>query len=335
MPRLARIPVVVVAVALAGGVSACGSTETPAAAAVDANGNQVVTVAANTDFTKPVQITVPKVDAIRAKVPKAILDRGRLVIGSGALPNGSPPLNYIGVDQRTLTGVEIDLSRLVAGVFGLTADEQNASWQNMFVRIQSGQFDVGFSNITVTEERKNQGYDFASYRQDNLGFEVNRNSTWNFDGNYQSLAGKTVAVDTGTNQEKILVEWQTKLRAEGKALEIRNFADRNSTYLALASGRVDAYLYPNPSIAHHALQTANTPNPTRSGGTYSGAGATLQGLIAATTKKGNGLAEPLAEAIDYLIEHGQYAQVLAAYGLKDEAVAKSEVNPAGLPVTNS
>ncbi|MBM7772984.1 polar amino acid transport system substrate-binding protein [Actinokineospora baliensis] len=302
---------------------------------MDASGNTVVTVAANTDFTTPVQLTVPKVEAIRAKVPKAILDRGTLVIGVGGLPNSTPPLDLIGSDQKTLTGSEPDLGRLVAAVLGLTPDVQNASWQNLFVRLKSGQFDAGFSNITVTEERKTQGLDFASYRKDNLGFEVNKNSTWNFDGTYQSLAGKTVAVNTGTNQEKILLEWRNKLQAEGKTLEIRNFADITSTYLALSSGRIDAYFYPSPTVAYHAAKTASTPNPTRSAGSYSGAGATLQGLIAATTKKDSGLVEPLAEALNYLIENGQYAKLLAAYGLSDEALPRAEVNPPGLPINNT
>ncbi|GLW94378.1 transporter substrate-binding domain-containing protein [Actinokineospora globicatena] len=336
-PRSVRLSLTAAtAVVALASLSACGSSSTPPAnAAVDASGNTVVTVAGNTDFTTPVQLTVPKVEAIRAKLPKAIVDRGTLIIGVGGLPNSTPPLDLIGSDQKTLTGSEPDLGRLVAAVFGLTPDVQNASWQNLFVRLKSGQFDAGFSNITVTEERKTQGLEFASYRKDDLGFEVNKDDPWNFDGNYQSLAGKTVAVNTGTNQEKILLEWRNKLQAEGKTLEVRNFADTNSTYLALSSKRIDAYFYPNPTVAYHVAKTASTPTPTRSAGSYSGAGATLQGLIAATTKKDSGLAVPLAEAINYLIENGQYEKLLAAYGLQNEALKKSEVNPPGLPINNS
>ncbi|MET7990976.1 transporter substrate-binding domain-containing protein [Amycolatopsis sp. NPDC005232] len=331
MRRRSLLPLAAVtAVALFAG--ACGGSTQ---AATNPDGTHTVNVAANTSDEHPVTLTVPTVAEIRAKVPKAILDRGKLVIGVGALPSGFPPLAYVGTDQRTLTGAEPDLGRLVAGVLGLEPDVQNASWQNLFVRLQSGQFDAGFSNITVTEQRKQQGFDFAAYREDNLGFEVKRTSAWNFDGNYESLAGKTVAVDSGTNQEKILLEWKNRLESEGKKLDVRNFADKNSTYLALDSGRIDAYFAPNPGIAYHAAQTASTPNPTRSAGKYSGAGATLQGLIAATTKKGNGLVEALSEAIDYLIQHGQYKQWLAAYGLENEAVEKAAVNPPGLPLDNS
>ncbi|SEP04537.1 transporter substrate-binding domain-containing protein [Amycolatopsis saalfeldensis] len=328
--RTRSILPVLAAVALLAG--ACGgATE----AATSPRGPQSVTVAGNTADANPVQLSVTAVPEIRAKVPKKILDSGKLVIGVGALPSGFPPLAYVGADQRNLTGAEPDLGRLVAAVLGLTPEVQNASWQNLFVRIQSGQFDAGFSNITVTEQRKQQGFDFASYREDNLGFEVNKADSWNFDGNYEGLAGKTVAVDSGTNQEKILLAWQGKLKSEGKKLDVRTFGDKNSTYLALSAHRIDAYFAPNPGIAYHAAQTAKTPNPTRGAGKYSGAGSSLQGLIAATTKKGNGLAPALADAIDYLIAHGQYQKWLAAYGLGNEAVPAAQVNPPGLPLTDS
>ncbi|HEY4454482.1 MAG TPA: transporter substrate-binding domain-containing protein [Pseudonocardiaceae bacterium] len=320
--------------ALLGAVAACGTSgaSTPVKTA---NGVSIVTVAANAIAAKSVQLTVPQVAAIRAELPKSLVAGGKLVIGVGALPAGAPPLDYVGTDQQTLTGSEPDLGRLVAAVFGLTPDVENASWQNLFVRLQSGQFNVGFSNITDTELRKQQGFDFASYRQDNLGFEVKKSSTWNFDGNFENLAGKTVAVSSGTNQEKILLQWQSQLKAQGKTLNVRYFNDNNGTYLALDAGRIDAYFSPNPGVAYHVAQDANTPNPTRSAGEYSGAGASLQGLIAATTKHDDGLVKPLADAINYLISHGQYARWLAAYGLRNEALAASQVNPPGLPLDNS
>lgn len=42
-----------------------------------------------------------------------------------------------------------------------------------------------------------------------------------------------------------------------------------------------------------------------------------------------------AAAIDHVIENGQYAEVLKRWGLTTEAVEKSEINPPGLPKTES
>ncbi|MFJ4520686.1 transporter substrate-binding domain-containing protein [Streptomyces sp. NPDC088810] len=321
-----------VTLSLAGGLAACGG-DSDAATTTDTAGTVTVGRLSN-GAAKETALKVSEVKSISAHLPASVRKSGKLVIGVGALPSGSAPLNFVGSDQKTLTGSEPDLGRLVAAVLGLDPEVRNNTWENLFVGVDSGKVDVAFSNVTVTEERKKK-YEFASYRKDNLAFEVLKKSTWNFDGNYENLAGKTVTVSAGTNQEKILLEWKTKLAKEGKKLTVKYFPDQNAINLALSSGKVDAYFGPNPAIAYRARQSANTPNPTRNAGTFSGAGATLQGLIAATAKKDSGLAEPLAEALNYLIEHGQYGKWLAAYNLSSESVAKAEVNPPGLPLTNS
>lgn len=333
--RLLRGVTVSAAVAsLAAGLAACGG-DSDAATKTDSAGTGTVTVGAlSNGAAKETKLTVSEVKSISVELPKSVAKKGKLVIGVGALPAGFPPLAYVGQDQKTLTGAEPDFGRLVAEVLGLEPEVKNSTWENLFVGIDSGKVDVAFSNVTDTEERKKK-YEFSSYRQDNLAFEVTKKSTWNFDGDYKNLAGRTVAVGAGTNQEKILLEWKAKLAKEGEKLTVKYFQDNNSTYLALSSGKIDAYFGPNPGISYHITQTATTPNPTRNAGKFSGAGATLQGLIAATAKKDSGLAKPVADAINHLIENGQYAKWLAAWNLSNEAVAKSEVNPPGLPLDNS
>ncbi len=330
--RATGLAAAALAIALTAGVSACGSDD--AAQAESAAGTGTVTIGAQANgIAKPTELKVEKQQRIADSVPDAIKADGTLTIGLGALPTGFPPLAFVGDDDKTLTGAEPDLGRLVAAVLGLKPEINNATWDNLFVGIDSGKTEVGFSNITDTEQRKEK-YDFASYRQDNLGFSVKAGNTWNFDKNYKNLAGLKVAVGAGTNQEKILVTWQEKLKAEGKTLEIKYFADTPSTFKAIVSGQIDGYFGPNPGIAYQISRTQGTPDAVRNAGVYSGAGESLQGLIAATTKKDNQLAKALADAINYLIENGQYKQWLAAYNLDTEAVETSQVNPPGLPKSN-
>ncbi|MFF0777803.1 transporter substrate-binding domain-containing protein [Streptomyces sp. NPDC003720] len=320
---------------LATGLAACGGNSDAATSTTsDAKSGEVVVGQVSNGAAKQTTIKVSEVKSISTELPAAIKKSGKLEIGIGALPAGFPPLAYVGDDQKTLTGSEPDLGRLVAAVLGLKPEVKNSTWENLFVGIDSGKVDVAFSNVTDTEERKRK-YEFAAYRQDNLAFLVAKKNTWNFDGDYEHLAGKTIAVASGTNQERILLEWKAKLAKEGKKLNVKYFQDSTSTYLALNSGKVDASFGPNPGFAYHNRQVAGTPNATRTAGTYSGAGASLQGLIAATAKKDSGLAKPLADAINYLIKNGQYTEWLKAYNLSNEAVAKSEVNPPGLPLDNS
>ncbi|MFF9489738.1 ABC transporter substrate-binding protein [Streptomyces sp. NPDC014676] len=273
------------------------------------------------------RVTTDKVDSIAAGVPEEIRERGtlELVQSSGS----AAPLNFHATDNKTLIGVEPDIAHLVADVLGLKPKFHAVSWENIFVGLDSAKYDVGFSNITVTEERKEK-YDFATYREDNLGFEAKKGSGQKVTGP-KDVAGQTVAVQSGTNQEKLLIEWSKENEKAGREpVNIKYYQNDSDTYLALQSGRIDLYLGPNPTAAYHAATTGKTEVV----GTYSGAGSTLQGLIAATTKKDSGLAEPLADALNHVIDNGTYAKVLERWGLSDEAVTKSEINPPGLPRTN-
>jgi polar amino acid transport system substrate-binding protein len=310
-------------------LAACGGSGS------DAKADGTVDVGAlSNGAAKETSLTVPAVESIRAELPPQIRDAGVLDIGVGFLPAGSPPLGFTGTDDQTLTGSEPDLARLVGAVLGLKVQLTNATFENMFVGIDSGRTDVGFSNITDTEERKKK-YDFATYREDNLAFETLASNPLTFTGDPQVLAGKKIYVGSGTNQEKILLQWRSQLQAQGKDIDVVYFPDPNAAEIALQSGQIDAAFDPNPEVAYHVTQSAGTPSPKRSAGTFSGAGGALQGLIAATTKKDNGLAKPVADAINHLIQTGQYQQWLAAWNLSDEAVKTSQINPRGLPTTNS
>ncbi|MEU4270718.1 ABC transporter substrate-binding protein [Streptomyces sp. NPDC026092] len=273
------------------------------------------------------RVTTAKVDSIAAKVPEKIRQRGTLEIVDSS--GSAAPLTFYATDNKTVIGVETDIASLVADVLGLKLKINTVSWENIFVGLDSAKYDVGFSNITVTEERKDK-YDFATYRKDDLAFESKKGSGLKVAGP-ADVAGRKVAVSSGTNQEKLLVEWSKENEKAGrKPVDIAYYQNASDTYLALQSGRIDLFLGPNPTAAYHAASTGKTEVV----GTYSGAGASLQGLIAATTKKDSGLVEPLADALNQVIENGTYAEVLKRWGLTAEAVTRSEINPPGLPRTN-
>ncbi|KXK59834.1 ABC transporter substrate-binding protein [Micromonospora rosaria] len=273
------------------------------------------------------RIVPARVEAVAALVPPQIRATGKLTIGVGAAASGSPPLMFTATDNRTLIGSEPDIAVAVAGILGLEPVLENTSWESLFVGMDSGKYAVGASNITVTEERKRK-YDFATYRLDNLAFAAKKGTTWKIAGP-RDVAGRRVAVSSGTNQEKILVEWSTEAERLGlDPVDIRYYQNNQATYLALGSGQIDAYLGPNPTIAYHSAVTGETEVV----GTHSGAGADLQGKIALTTKKGSGLVEALAAAVNELIRSGDYGTILARWNLANEATGTSEVNPPGLPI---
>jgi polar amino acid transport system substrate-binding protein len=271
------------------------------------------------------RVTAAKDDKIASKVPEKFRTAGELRIGGSA--GTAPPLRFYATDDKTVIGVETDIASLVSDVLGLRPKLEVSSWENLFVGLDSGSYDLGLSNITVTEARKEK-YDFATYRLDTLAFEAKKGGGWRV-REPKDVAGKVIAVSSGTNQEKILVDWSTANVAAGRpATDIKYFQNSSDYYLALQSGRIDGYLGPNPTSAYHAA----TSGQTEVIGTFSG-GAAVQGKIAVTTKKDNGLVGPVQEALNQVIANGKYAEVLKRWGLSDEAVPTSEINPQGLPKT--
>ncbi len=328
--RTHRLAALVAAISLAGSALAgCGApgTESTTASVTGAAGRQL-------DLTSTQERIVPKKDeAAAALLPQAIRDRGTLLVGHGSAA-GNPPFYFPATDnERVFIGDESDIAQLIAGALGLKLQESNTSWEGLFLGIDSGQFDLGVSNITVTEARK-QKYDFATYRKDDLAVEVQDSSSFAFAGP-ESFSGKTVAVASGTNQERILQRYDADLRAAGKpGIAIKNYQDNTGVYAALAAGQIDAYFGPNPVSAFHVAQTRGTPNATKIVGRVSGAGSTLQGLIGATTRKDSGLIRAVQAALESTIRSGDYRRVLERWGLEAEAVPTSEINPPGLPLTD-
>jgi polar amino acid transport system substrate-binding protein len=321
----------VTVLALAGAVAlaACSGSAEASSSSVPAAGTASAAAAGIDTSPEQNRVTATKDEKAAALLPKAIRDRGTITAANAGAGGGTPPLVFTADDDKTVIGVEVDLAHLFADKLGLRVETPATSWENVFLGIDSGRYDVALTNVTVTEERKEK-YDFATYRKDDLAFEAPKGGTWKVNSG-KDIAGKTIAVGSGTNQEKILLDWnEANVKAGLQPATVKYFQSQTDYYLALSSHRIDAYFGPNPSVAYHVA----TSGQTEAIGHFSGAGDKLQGLIAVLTKKGSGLAAPYAAAINSAIADGSYAKVLQRWNLGTEGLEKSEVNPPGLPKTS-
>ncbi|MDU0366668.1 ABC transporter substrate-binding protein [Microbacterium sp. KSW4-17] len=254
------------------------------------------------------------------------IEPGKLTVAVGAFV---PPLSYQreGTTAATdVAGTEPNIGELIAEGLGLEYNPVVVAWADWPLGIQSGKYDLITANVTVTDERK-ELYDFASYRQDLLGFYVRSDSAISKIEEADDISGLKIVVGSGTNQEKVLLKWNEELTAAGKApAELNYYDDTAAATLALQSGRVDATFGPNATAAWAARETGQT----KLVGIIPG-GWPLAADIAAATKKGNGLIEPVGIVLNAYIADGTYAKVLDAWGLTSEGVDKSEINPPGLP----
>ncbi|MHA7279832.1 transporter substrate-binding domain-containing protein [Arthrobacter sp. MDT2-2] len=262
------------------------------------------------------RVRAEKDDDLAAQVPADIAEDGKLTVGVSPF---AVPLSVYATDDKTVIGNETDIAQLVADKLGLELDLQATSWENWPLKTQSGDFEAVFSNVGINGDRV-QLFDFAPYRAAFMAFEAREDSDLTVTGS-ADISGKKVAVGSGTNQEKILLAWNKELEDAGKApAELQYYGNDADTILALSSGRLDLNLSPYPSATYRE----NTRDDLKIVGKVN-AGWPSETLVAATTLRDNGLAEPLAGAINSAIEDGSYAEVLERWGLSDEAIPESTV----------
>lgn len=249
---------------------------------------------------------------------------GKLTVAHSAY---EPPLGFLAEDDnRTLLGVEPDIAQLVADGLGLEYAPENVAWADWPLGVESGKYDAVISNVTVTEERKDL-FDFATHRNDVLAFTVRQDNKISSITKASDVAGLKVSVGSGTNQEKILLDWFAENERNGlPAGEPVYYEDNAAARLALSSGRIDAIFGPNPTAAFAAAVTGES----KVVGTLNG-GFPKTAEIGVTTAKGNGLVEPVSIVLNAIIADGSYAKALERWDLSDEAVTESRVNPPGLP----
>jgi len=240
-----------------------------------------------------------------ARIPAnfAFVHPGFLTVATSA--TNSPPIGLWASDNKTLIGSDPDMARLLAESLGLQLKLVPASWEEWPLGISAGRYDVAMFNIAVTEERKRK-FDFATYRADNHAFAVRKGSAISAITGRQDVAGRRIIVGSGTNQEKILLGWDAKNRQEGLApVQPVYLNDDASATLALLSGRADATFGPQAVAAWKAASRGQTAVVGH--GPY-------RAWVAVTTKKGNGLAPALQQAVNHAITSGQYQQVLTRWG---------------------
>ncbi|QDY66106.1 transporter substrate-binding domain-containing protein [Glutamicibacter halophytocola] len=258
----------------------------------------------------------------QALVPEKIAADGKLSVVTAP---GAAPLSFYATDNSTPVGNDADLAAALADALGLELELVPVSWADWPLGIESGKYEAAISNVTVTEERKKK-FDFATYREDLLGFYADKDSKIGPISKAEDVAGLKIIVGSGTNQEKILVDWDKANQAKGlEPVDFQYYDDDSASTLALLSGRADASFGPN---ATGAYKQATTGELKQIGSFPGGWPDTAQ--VAVTTKKGSGLAEAAEVALDGLMDSGAYSQILDKWGLGDEGITDSRLNPDGL-----
>lgn len=166
--------------------------------------------------------------------------QGELHIGSD---NAYPPFEEIKPGATTPVGFDVDLYAEVAKRLGLTAKSTTTDFDALFTQsVPNGTFDLGVSAITIKESRK-RTVDFTiPYFVADLSLAVNVAKTPAIK-TIDDLSGLVLGAQKGTTGEdcaKVLVE-------QGKAKEVKSYADAALAFQDLGVGRVAAIVNDRPA----------------------------------------------------------------------------------------
>ena len=144
-----------------------------------------------------------------------------------------PPLEYID-DNGNMVGYEIDLLNEIAKVTGVKFEIYNVAFDGIIAGIQGGQYDIGASGFTVTEDRAK----VVDFTEPDGAFTLSIVTQIGTEGlvDEKSLIGKKVGVQIGTT---------CQFACEDAGITVSTYDDAPSAMLDLANGNIDAVVIDN------------------------------------------------------------------------------------------
>ena len=226
----------------------------------------------------------------QARTLEAIKKDGKIII---ATEGQYAPFNFF--ENKKPAGFEIEVAEALAAKMGVKVEWKALSFDALLTGLKQDRWDMVIASHGITPERA-KAVTFADPHYCSGGVVVAKDAAIK-DG--QDLAGKTVAVQTGTIYQEIV-------KKVDKVKEIQNFPQDTDARAALLGGRVDAWVT-DPAVARAALATNE------------GKGLKMGGMLfiehnAAAVAKGNtGLAEAFNKALNEMLANGDYAKLSQRY----------------------
>jgi polar amino acid transport system substrate-binding protein len=296
--------VLVTAVAASLAVAGCSSSDTGSGSA-----DAATSAAATFDPT-----TIAKDETIAALLPEKITAAGTLVVGSDTT---YAPAEYIDEDGTTPIGYDVDLAKALGAVLGLKVEVQTATFASIIPAIGS-KYDIGVSSFTINPDREQQ-VNMISYFSAGEAYAVQAGNPNKVDAS--DICGLTVGVQTGTVEDEELDAASAQCVADGKkAIEPLKYDHQSDVTTALVGGKVDLMYADSPIISYAIAQTGGQLD--QLGDVFATA---PQGVVVA--KDDAALTEAVQQALQKLIDSGDYTKVLTAWGNEAGAVTTAELNP--------
>ncbi|MBB3237483.1 transporter substrate-binding domain-containing protein [Phyllobacterium endophyticum] len=216
-----------------------------------------------------------------------------------------PPFESIDSSGK-LVGYDVELMQAVCDAVKLDCDIFNAAWDGMIPGLIDGKYDALISQLTVTEKRRqilafSDIYDHPIFR-----FVAKRGASFEFTP--EGLAGKTIAVQTGTPMDAYITSHYPKAI-------IKRYDTGSSPYLELTAGRADLHISYQAQIIHGFLNSDSGKGFELVGPELTGKDAKEfgEGVAVAVNKKNSELISQINKGLATLRGNGQLAALNKKY----------------------
>lgn len=231
-----------------------------------------------------------------------------------------PPFEYLGADNTTMQGFDIDLGNALGKKLGRPVEFAQLSFDGLIPALRGGRFDLIMAAMADLPEREKQ-VDFVNYFRSGLGILVKKGNPEGI-GALADLCGKTVALQKGTAQVDLVTKQNEKC---DQKIQIRTFPAETDAQLQVRTGRASADVTDFP-VAVYTAKTAGGGDQYEVAQTPQYA-TTLYGI--AVAKDNTELRDKVKAALEQLIADGTYKQLLDKWELGNLAIDEVTINGSG------
>ena len=154
-----------------------------------------------------------------------IKEAGKLIVATS--PDFPP---FENLEDGEVVGIEVDIMNKVCEKLGVELVLEQMDFDSVLLGIQAGKYDVGMSGITVDADREKNMLFTDPYCLAAQAIVVKADSAI---ASKADLAGKSVAVQTGTTAESFCMD---------NGYDVKSFAANSDAQSALTTGKVDAWV---------------------------------------------------------------------------------------------
>ncbi|MEV2277584.1 ABC transporter substrate-binding protein [Nocardiopsis sp. NPDC049922] len=230
-----------------------------------------------------------------------------------------PPGEFLEDDGETVRGFNVDLVDAALAEMGMEADWVPTTFDSIIIGVQSGEYGLGSSSFTVTEERMG-AVNMVSYFSSGTQWFAQAGNPEDVDP--ENPCGMRIAVQSNTvHDEDIEARSQACVDAGEEPVTIEKFQSQPQATETVVSGLNDASLADMPTSAY-ALEQTGDGVLEFIGEQYD---AAPYGIV--VHQDDTEFADDLAAAFNTLMENGTYDEILAEWGIEAGAIETAEVNP--------